>query len=296
MRTIAIIGLSLGLMGLLASPALADLCAKCKDKMYIQTVGQCIECKGNTSSGAFKLCPACSRKLGECEHCRAKLQGAAGADKVKEPGASDANASSTKPADEKGKTDPPGLPLEARLVLKTDTYTLDPTQQGKAFRDSLTKTGKPPRANVNSPDPPAVDITFELTNTGQKDLSVTVGGDMCSLDLKLQGPGAVTARYVMMMTTEYRLGKKVKIEPGKSMTIPITRLAHGMRGTANASYWTEPGEYSLSASYLTAVEGLDLKPGQRVSITSPAVKIKVVAADEKKGKPESGLSPGPAEK
>jgi len=65
------------------SPAVgrADLCPKCKDGVYIQTIGTCAVCGGTTTSGAFKLCRACSAKLGECEHCRAKLapagQGAA---------------------------------------------------------------------------------------------------------------------------------------------------------------------------------------------------------------------------
>ena len=57
----------------LASPAVAELCKKCKDKAYIQTVGKCAECAGATGSGAFALCKGCSAKLGQCEHCRAKL-------------------------------------------------------------------------------------------------------------------------------------------------------------------------------------------------------------------------------
>ena len=57
--------------------ARADLCPKCKDGVYIQTIGTCVVCGGTTTSGAFKLCRACSAKLTECEHCRAKLVSAA---------------------------------------------------------------------------------------------------------------------------------------------------------------------------------------------------------------------------
>jgi hypothetical protein len=273
--------------------AWGDLCDKCKDQAYIMSAGQCADCKGWTGSGAFRICAQCSKKLGECEHCRAKLKGAPGGDKVRESTRpADANAPSTRPAEEKGKTDPPGLPLEARLVLKTDTYKLDPKQQGKAFRDSLPKLDKqgPGRLNVRPPEPPTVDITFELKNTGTKDISVVIGGDMCSLDLKLEGRGAVTAPYQMMMTMEYRMGKKVTIEPGKSLTIPIKRLTHGMRGVSSASYWTEPGDYTLSASYRTPVEGLDLKPDQGATIFGPPVKIKVVAGDDKT--PKTQAAPG----
>jgi predicted secreted protein len=57
----------------LAGTAMAELCDKCAGKMYVDNVGKCVECGGATSSSAFKLCKACSEKLGECENCRAKL-------------------------------------------------------------------------------------------------------------------------------------------------------------------------------------------------------------------------------
>jgi hypothetical protein len=53
--------------------AWADLCPECKEMMHTQDVGSCAECKGATSSGAFKLCQACSAKLGQCEACRKAL-------------------------------------------------------------------------------------------------------------------------------------------------------------------------------------------------------------------------------
>jgi outer membrane protein assembly factor BamB len=59
---------------LLAGPAGAALCDKCKDMMYTADIGKCVECGGTTSSGAFKLCKACSEKLGQCEHCRMALK------------------------------------------------------------------------------------------------------------------------------------------------------------------------------------------------------------------------------
>jgi hypothetical protein len=53
--------------------AQAELCVKCKDSMFTQEIGKCVECGGTTSSGAFKLCKTCSAKLDQCEHCRAAL-------------------------------------------------------------------------------------------------------------------------------------------------------------------------------------------------------------------------------
>ncbi len=85
MRTVAIVSFAV----LLLSPlALADLCPACKDKMFITNIGKCVECGGATSSGAFKLCPACSRKLKQCQACRAPLDAAKADDKGGDPPAS----------------------------------------------------------------------------------------------------------------------------------------------------------------------------------------------------------------
>jgi hypothetical protein len=54
-------------------PAFAELCPKCKDKAYTADIGVCKECGGTATSGAFALCPACSTKLHQCEHCREAL-------------------------------------------------------------------------------------------------------------------------------------------------------------------------------------------------------------------------------
>jgi predicted secreted protein len=72
MKRIAI-ALSVLTVLVLAAPAGAELCEKCKGKMFIMSVGKCVECGGFTGSGAHKLCRKCSAKLGQCEHCRAKL-------------------------------------------------------------------------------------------------------------------------------------------------------------------------------------------------------------------------------
>ncbi|MCK4627217.1 MAG: hypothetical protein KAV00_18030, partial [Phycisphaerae bacterium] len=72
MKRIAV-ALSVLTVLVLAAPVGAELCEKCKGKMYIMSVGKCVECGGFTGSGAHKLCRKCSAKLGQCEHCRAKL-------------------------------------------------------------------------------------------------------------------------------------------------------------------------------------------------------------------------------
>jgi inhibitor of cysteine peptidase len=56
-----------------ASPARAALCGKCRDMMFTESQGRCIDCGGPTSSGALQLCPKCSAKRHQCEHCLARL-------------------------------------------------------------------------------------------------------------------------------------------------------------------------------------------------------------------------------
>jgi len=49
------------------------LCKKCADRAFISSIGKCSECGRGTSSGAFKLCAACGKKLGKCQVCGAAL-------------------------------------------------------------------------------------------------------------------------------------------------------------------------------------------------------------------------------
>jgi hypothetical protein len=185
--------------------------------------------------------------------------------------------SQTKPSADQGKTDPPDLPLKLELVAKKTTYAIPPGQAGKDFAKSL----QPAMPLKQPPPPPAVEMTLELTNTGAKAVTVNVGGDNTSIELKLEGPGAVTVPYKPMHTMEFRMGVPTKIEPGKSITMPIARLQYGQRGDSTASYWTEPGTYTLTASYVTEVPGMAPAKEDRVTITAAPVKIEVTAPEEK---------------
>jgi predicted secreted protein len=62
---------SLAAVLVFATDARAALCGKCKNMMYIASIGRCTKCPGHTSSGAFKLCKKCSGKLGQCQNCLA---------------------------------------------------------------------------------------------------------------------------------------------------------------------------------------------------------------------------------
>lgn len=132
--------------------------------------------------------------------------------------------------------------LEAKLIAKEDTYTIAAGQQGKDFAEKL----KAPNAK-DLPEPPKVDIVLELKNPTDKPITIMAGSDSGALDLKLEGPGAVTVEGRKIFTREFRIGKAVEIAPGKTYELPITALKFGFRGVAQHAYWTEPGDYKLLA-------------------------------------------------
>lgn len=45
------------------------LCDKCSGSVFTCDIGRCSACGQHTSSGAFRLCKECSRKLNLCMRC-----------------------------------------------------------------------------------------------------------------------------------------------------------------------------------------------------------------------------------
>jgi RNA polymerase sigma-70 factor (ECF subfamily) len=196
------------------------------------------------------------------------------------PDAENAPAGDKKPEqkNERAKTDPAGVPLELKIVAKEDTYTLkaDDVQ-------------------------PAVNLVLEFKNTGTKDISFLVGGDAPDLPyfFKLEGPGAVNKDTGMIgVRRRQTLPTKVDLAAGKSYEFPIRSLrTPNANRPGSTSYWTKPGDYTLTATYYTEVspapdaapkqklEGLPAwsKPGTgfgAVVLTSAPVKLKVVEAGQ----------------
>src|SRR5208283_459815 len=68
-------------------PTWAALCGKCRDLMFIESEGKCSDCGGPTTSGALKICPKCSARRHQCEHCLSPTT------------AKDENAAESRPAD-----------------------------------------------------------------------------------------------------------------------------------------------------------------------------------------------------
>jgi hypothetical protein len=194
--------------------------------------------------------------------------------------------------EEKARTDPPGAPLEAKLLVKKETYTLD--LEGKTpaeYRDAV--KNRPPRVDV--------DLMLELKNTSAKEIKIWIvgdlrdekrqeGGDYVTLKLELEGPGAVNALVHQEETRPRTPPPTVHaLAPSKTWTLPITSLSHGTHGIAHLavhrSYWTQAGDYTLTATFKTAVSP---KPdgaketkwahfeGGFVTVTTAPVKLKII--------------------
>jgi hypothetical protein len=179
-----------------------------------------------------------------------------------------------------GKSEPPGVPVQAKLIAKKATYTLDLGGKSAAeFKQAVKDAEK----NGRYPQAPAVELVLELRNTGDRDVRVWTSGDPVRLMLDLKGKDAVNETLKgIAFTRIFMVPKATTLAPGKSVEIPINSLSYGMRGASHRSYWLEPGEYTLTASYQTGVSpapkgSKDTGDGSfgRVTLTTAPLKLKV---------------------
>jgi hypothetical protein len=165
--------------------------------------------------------------------------------------------------------------VELTIKANKDTYTLDLGGRTAAEFRKLLETG--------DPAPPAVDLEAQLRNTGDKEITVLVGGDDTQLLMDLKGPGAVVAKRNPNVTDERRGARRVTLAPGQATVIPIKRLAFGFRMIGKVAYWLEPGDYTLTVSYRTAVSPPPPNTKEppenfgQVAVISAPVTLKVVA-------------------
>src|SRR5262249_13594751 len=140
--------------------------------------------------------------------------------------------------------------------------------------------------------PPQVDLTVEVRNTTDKQLQFWTDGDPVKIMLELKGPGAYSTQLPVVFTLEFRLPKTTTLGPGKSHTFGASSLRYGDRGTSHAAYWTEEGEYTLSATLETGVspvpkDAKEYEPDKNfglVTLTSAPTKINVVLKGKEKDK------------
>jgi hypothetical protein len=181
-------------------------------------------------------------------------------------------------ADDKKEEPKAAGPVTATLVAKTATYKLD---LGGKKADEYKEALKKGEEEGKVPPPPAVEMTLELKNTSDKDVEVWVSGDPVVMTLELKGPGAVSVKPRVFFPSIFIAAKPVKIEAGKTHSIPVTSLQYGFRNASMMAYWTEPGDYTLTASLKTGVspapkDSKETKDGFGVvTLTTEPIKIKV---------------------
>lgn len=159
------------------------------------------------------------------------------------------------------------VPLTAALKSMKESYTLDPAQTGDAFKATLKEKGR-------HPAPSKVDIAFIITNNSDKEITLNLGGDSSRYEFKLEGPGAVTVENMIPMTREFRMGTPVTIAPGKTYEQRFGNLSAGMRGMTQYSYFTEAGDYKLSATLICN------NGEKQEKIVADAITIKVTKAEK----------------
>jgi hypothetical protein len=157
-------------------------------------------------------------------------------------------------AKDQGKNKSAEMPVRLRLLAKQDRYVMDLGGRSEKEADKLLAQDQqaPPIPS------PQVDLALEFRNTGSKAIKIWIGGEpSCRLDLELKGPGA---RKVKVFGPPIGANippippKEINLEPGKTHTLPLKSLAVLDRYRAGqVSYWTRPGDYTLTARYHTAV-------------------------------------------
>jgi hypothetical protein len=218
------------------------------------------------------------------------------------PGAKVAPKNSPRPADKeppkndkpkqpapKSKSEPPGVPLEITLKSEKDTYTLD--RGGKSAAEYLDQIKK----TIDGGSvfgPPQVDLTIEVRNTGKDEITSWTTGDPLKIMLELKGPSAYNTRLPVAFDAVLYLPTGAAFGPGKSHTFKLSALRFGFRGDSHAAYWTEEGEYTLSATLETGVspipkdakEYAEDKTYGLVTLISAPIKLKVVLKGKEKDK------------
>jgi len=96
--------------------------------------------------------------------------------------------------------------------------------------------------------PANVDLSLRLQNTSDRPMQVWVEGPLTELRFDVRGPGAVRRP---VPDGEAARSRSVPLGPGEEITIPIHELVEGPPGARRAWYFTQPGNYTVTARFTT---------------------------------------------
>lgn len=178
-------------------------------------------------------------------------------------------------------TDPPDAPLQAELIARQDTYTLD--LEGDTPEDFSARIPFAERF----PEGPQVDLLIRLRNTGNE--NITLRDPRGWWVLSLAGPGALyhaeEARQTGVVSGPDGAGSErpgpVTLAPGESHTIPIAEL-----NPEGFAFWILPGEYRIAGTYWAGVAPVPKGAGRvddgfaDVAVRLAPIEVKVLPPDK----------------
>jgi hypothetical protein len=176
---------------------------------------------------------------------------------------------------------PPDGALQLRLVARKDAYPLrlggKAPQQFRKHLEEIARDAKNGKSRDDVPPAPAVAITLEIHNTSDREVEIWLGGDDTALTLDLKGQGAASTNYLVYVTADLRGSRPYRLPPGGHIDRPIRTLEDGFRGVGHRLYWTEPGDYTLTATY--ELGSPSLKKGAGPVLTSAPLHLKAVTPE-----------------
>jgi hypothetical protein len=176
-------------------------------------------------------------------------------------------------------------PVTAKLVVKQETYVLPAQQQGEAFRKRI----RAEEQLENLPEVPAVKLVLVIHNTSDEPVSIWPRGGIDEPELSVTGAGIVEPESLQGGSGSFSATTpQPVILPGKKFRVPIKSL-NPEGSSVGIVYWTEPGEYQISATYpvwsnlpphlpaLFPQQPEPQGPAIKFKVKTPPVTVKVVA-------------------
>lgn len=137
--------------------------------------------------------------------------------------------------------------IVARLVARKSTYKLD--LQGKTAQEYKKAASRGNAAEI------PIEVDLVITNRTRETIRVRTTGTSPILTLSLKGEGVEESALMRDKAAGKVAIAYAVLKPGQKVTIPVNALASvtGVR-TTKKHYWTEPGDYTLEATYRTRVD------------------------------------------
>ena len=143
--------------------------------------------------------------------------------------------------------------VKLSVIAKNTIYQLDTGGLStKAYKQKLLDLKMALMKGEETADPPAapaIDLSLEIKNISMEEITIYVGGNPCFHTFEIKGPGVVELNPRLIRAAIFAFPRAIKLAAGKSYELPIHKLADGSHGDSRWIYWTETGEYTLTASY-----------------------------------------------